>query len=71
MGIDKRKASRNKWRIPESRLWLNAFLFGALGTYIGMQFFRHKTQHAIFKFGLPLLSIVEMALVIYIFNYFQ
>lgn len=71
MGIDKQKALKNKWRLPEKQLWLIAFLLGSLGTYFGMKLFRHKTKHRLFKFGLPILSIVEVVLIVFIFAYFD
>jgi len=71
MGVDKRKALKNKWRLPEKQLWLIALLLGSLGTYFGMKLFRHKTKHHLFKFGLPILSIVEVVLIVFIFAYFD
>lgn len=44
-GIDKWKARHNKWRIPEATLLLLAAFGGALGAWLGMKVFRHKTQH--------------------------
>jgi uncharacterized membrane protein YsdA (DUF1294 family) len=71
MGVDKRKALKNKWRLPEKQLWLIALLFGSPGTYVGMQLFRHKTKHRLFKFGLPLLSMIEIIIIVVIFAYFD
>ncbi|MGN8645740.1 DUF1294 domain-containing protein [Gracilibacillus sp. HCP3S3_G5_1] len=65
MWIDKRKARNNKWRIPESRIWLLAIIGGALGATIGMHLFRHKTKHTLFVIGLPILMIMQSALVIF------
>ena len=45
MGMDKRKAIRHQWRIPEATLFLIALLGGSLGSIVGMQLFRHKTRH--------------------------
>lgn len=61
MGIDKSLAKRGAWRVPEKTLFLLALLGGALGGIIGMYFFRHKTRHASFKVGLPMLLIVNIA----------
>lgn len=58
MWSDKRKAKKNKWRIPEKVLFGVALLGGALGTTIGMHWFRHKTQHWYFKFGMPAILLV-------------
>lgn len=71
MGVDKRKALTGKWRLPEKQLWLIAILFGSPGTYFGMQLFRHKTKHRLFKFGLPILSMIELVIIVFIFAYFD
>ncbi|QDK66385.1 DUF1294 domain-containing protein [Bacillus halotolerans] len=63
MGADKRRAQRHKWRISEDRLWLIAIVFGALGVWLGMQTFRHKTKHASFQYGVPLLLVIEAVLI--------
>lgn len=64
MGMDKRRARQGRWRVRESTLFLCAALFGALGGTLGMRFFHHKTKHWYFKWGFPLLLIVQAALVI-------
>lgn len=69
MFLDKRKAKKGKWRIPEKTLFLFAFLGGSLGTTLGMRMFRHKTKHWYFKFGMPLILIVQIGLFVY-FHYF-
>ncbi|WP_028783411.1 DUF1294 domain-containing protein [Thalassobacillus devorans] len=66
MGFDKNRARRQKQRIPEKQLWGVALLGGALGGSLGMRRFRHKTKHSAFKFGFPLLMIVEAILVGYL-----
>lgn len=53
-GIDKAKAKRGQWRIPERTLILLAFFGGAAGAWIGMLLFRHKTQHAKFRILVPI-----------------
>jgi uncharacterized membrane protein YsdA (DUF1294 family) len=62
MGNDKSRARKQHYRIKESSLWRVAFLGGAVGSYIGMNTFRHKTKHKVFRYGLPMLSIVELFL---------
>ena len=47
-GIDKSKAKRRAWRIPEKVLLLWGFLCGAVGALAAMQIFRHKTKHDYF-----------------------
>jgi uncharacterized membrane protein YsdA (DUF1294 family) len=67
MGIDKHKARKNKWRIPEARLFLWALLGGSLGSVLGMRVFHHKTKHWYFKFGMPLILIVQIGLAVAFF----
>ena len=62
MGIDKMKAKRGSWRIPEKTLFLVTALFGGLGGTLGMRVFRHKTKHWYFKFGFPALLAVQLVL---------
>ena len=61
-GIDKRKAQKGKWRIPESTLLLLAFFGGAPGALMGMRAFRHKTKHRKFKILVPLFLVLHIAL---------
>ena len=63
MGADKRKAQKGKWRVPEATLFLFALLGGGLGATLGMHVFRHKTKHWYFRWGLPLILLVQIALV--------
>lgn len=67
MGIDKQKAKKGKYRIPEKTLFLSAILGGSIGAMYGMHLFRHKTKHITFKFGMPIILIVQMLLVIIVF----
>jgi uncharacterized membrane protein YsdA (DUF1294 family) len=60
MAIDKQKAKKGKWRIAESTIWLVSLLGGAVGTMLGMQLFRHKTKHRLFRYGLPLLALLDV-----------
>ena len=61
-GIDKRKAQKGRWRIPESTLLLLAFFGGAPGALMGMRAFRHKTKHRKFKILVPLFLVLQIAL---------
>ena len=65
-GIDKLKAKRGKSRISERVLLTMAAIGGSLGALVAMQVFSHKTQHAKFKYGIPALLILHIALAIYI-----
>ena len=62
MGIDKRRAKRGAWRIPEKTLFLVSALGGSIGTWVGMYFFHHKTKHWYFVVGMPLILIVQIIL---------
>ena len=62
MGIDKAKAKSGAWRIPEKTLFLVTALFGGLGGTLGMKVFRHKTKHWYFKWGFPVLLVVQIVL---------
>lgn len=66
MYIDKNRARNNKWRISEKHIWIVAILGGALGTTFGMKKFRHKTKHKHFVILLPILTVMTLALYIYI-----
>ena len=65
MFIDKEKAKRGSWRIPEKTLFLFTFLGGGVGTIAGMYLFRHKTKKFRFTIGFPVILFTEIALVIY------
>jgi len=65
MGADKRRAKEKKYRISERTLWAIAFLGGASGMTVGMNSFRHKTKHAQFKYGLPFVVLLHIAVFIY------
>ena len=62
MGIDKKRARAHAWRISEKALFLSALLGGSIGAICGMQFFRHKTKHWYFKYGMPAILILQLAL---------
>ncbi|WP_264738726.1 DUF1294 domain-containing protein [Cytobacillus firmus] len=66
MKLDKEKAKRNQYRISEKNLWITAFLSGAAGMTLGMKTFRHKTKHVQFKYGLPILAMLEAGLLVYL-----
>lgn len=66
MGLDKRKARRKRWRIPERTLFLLALLGGSLGGLAGMAVFHHKTRHKRFQVGFPLLFLLQAALLVWL-----
>ena len=62
MGLDKRKAIKHQYRIPEKTLFLLALLGGSLGSILGMKKFHHKTKHWYFKYGMPLILCLHLLL---------
>lgn len=68
-GIDKHKAIKHEWRIPEGSLMGFAALGGALGALLGMKFYRHKTKHAKFTVGVPLILVTHIFLLIMLYMY--
>ena len=67
MLVDKIKAKKNRWRIPERTLFGSALLGGSVGALLGMYTFRHKTKHLSFTLGMPAILIAQVALAIWIF----
>ncbi len=65
MAVDKSKARRNKWRIPEATLFLFAIFGGSLGCLLGMRIFRHKTQKPKFYIGIPAILGVQVLILIW------
>ena len=65
-GIDKRKARRGAWRIPEKTLFLLPLLGGSMGQLLGMNVFRHKTKHWYFVWGIPAILLAQLALTVWL-----
>lgn len=68
MGIDKHKAKKRAFRIPEATLFIVAIIGGSIGSIIGMYAFRHKTKHFSFVYGMPFILILQIILVASIMN---
>lgn len=68
MGIDKRRARRGAFRIPEANLFLTAAVGGSIGCIAGMYTFRHKTRHMSFVIGMPAILILQLAAVGYLLS---
>lgn len=64
MGIDKRRAIKRLWRIPESTLFIIAIIGGSLGSILGMRIFHHKTRHWYFVYGMPAILLLQIAAVV-------
>lgn len=65
-GIDKYKAKKAKWRISEATLLLLAVLGGSVGAWGGMKVWHHKTMHKKFKYGIPAILLIQIALMAYL-----
>ena len=65
-GIDKYKAKKAKWRIPEATLLLLDVLGGSIGAWMGMKVWHHKTMHKKFKYGIPAILLIQIALMAYL-----
>lgn len=67
-GIDKYKAKKVRWRISEATLLMMAVIGGSIGAWAGMRLWHHKTMHKKFKYGIPLIILLQVALVFYLHN---
>lgn len=68
MGIDKKRARNHAFRIPEAALFTVALIGGSLGSILGMKFFHHKTRHWYFVYGMPAILILQILLIIFLYN---
>ena len=67
-GIDKLKARKGKWRIPEATLLLLAIVGGSVGAWLGMKVWHHKTMHRRFQYGLPAILLLQLAIAVYLYT---
>lgn len=65
-GVDKYKARHSRWRTPERTLLGLAVVGGSLGAWAGMRLWHHKTQHRLFRYGVPAILAIQAALAIYL-----
>ena len=70
-GIDKYKAKKGKWRISEATLLTMAAIGGSIGAWAGMRLWHHKTMHKKFKYGIPVIIIMQIALAVYLLTIFE
>ena len=70
-GIDKYKAKKNQWRISEATLLTMAAIGGSIGAWVGMRIWHHKTMHKKFKYGIPVIIILQVALAVYLLTNFE
>ena len=65
-GIDKYKAKKGRWRISEATLLMMAVIGGSIGAWAGMRLWHNKTMHKKFKYGIPIIIILQVCLVVYL-----
>lgn len=65
-GLDKYKAKKGKWRISEATLLMIAVIGGSIGAWAGMRLWHHKTMHKKFKYGIPIIIILQVCLVVFL-----
>ena len=70
-GIDKYKAKKGKRRISEATLLTMAAIGGSIGAWAGMRLWHHKTMHKKFKYGIPVIIILQVALAVYLLTNFE
>lgn len=70
MGVDKKRAKNNEWRIKEKTLFFIAIIGGSAGSLLGVKVYRHKTKHTAFVIGMPIILIVQILLVVFLFYRF-
>ena len=70
-GIDKYKAKKGQWRISEATLLTMAAIGGSIGAWAGMRLWHHKTMHKKFKYGIPVIIILQVALAVYLLTNFE
>ncbi len=68
MGVDKRRAIKHAFRIPEATLFTVACIGGSIGSILGMRYFHHKTRHWYFVYGMPIILIFQILLIIVTIN---
>ena len=70
-GLDKWKARRGAWRVPERTLFTLAWIGGSVGALLGMRVFHHKTLHKRFRFGIPLILLAQIAVAAGLYLFFH
>ena len=65
-GLDKYKAKKGKWRISEATLLMMAVIGGSIGAWTGMRLWHHKTMHKKFKYSIPVIIILQVAIAVYL-----
>lgn len=66
MWYDKHEAKIGEWRVKESTLFGFALFGGSIGGLLGMKVFHHKTKKWYFKYGFPIIIVLQIVLTIYL-----
>ena len=66
LSTGRKKAKQGSWRISEATLLILAVIGGSIGALLGMKIWRHKSMHKKFKYGLPLILIIQIILIGYL-----
>lgn len=67
-GLDKLKSQLNSRRVSEKTLWILSIIGGSAGALFGMYFFRHKTKKTSFQIVLAMILLIQILIVLYLFN---
>ena len=67
-GVDKWKAKKSMWRVREAVLLGLAVLGGSVGAWLGMKVWHHKTLHKKFRLDVPIILIVQVAIIIWLYS---
>lgn len=65
--MDKRKARKRKWRIPEKTLLFFAVIGGSVGALLGIHILHHKTKHLKFTVGVPVVLMIQIGAILYLY----
>ena len=69
-GVDKHRAKKSAWRISEKTLLFLPLIGGSVGALCGMHLFHHKTRHWYFRWGIPVMLLIQIGVIVY-FRYFR
>lgn len=66
-GWDKFCAVHGRWRVSELVLLLLAAVGGSVGAFVAMRFFHHKTRHVKFRLGVPVIFVLQVVGVCWVY----
>jgi len=65
-GVDKHRARKRQWRIPEKTLLLGTWMLGGVGAWLAMRVFRHKTKHLAFQISAPVGAALGVLMMVFV-----